>query len=338
LAVAAGHAHFRPRLADKARGIATGGGGCKDGLAGGSAPSEARGICSAGSGQRWIFAIWKIGRFMSFQCRGGTCRLSHNMLVVNPGGGVTSECQDGALFPYVLKDFRGQAGRAREFLTRSTSLDWLVLVLLQEIGGLHDVARVSDSRPASIVEEAARWIAQGRIPVAESLRGTADLVFSPSDPRARDFGQGVRFARKTVAVDFLGRCLVDPAARTAVDAALAFRPDADRQSPADASGLEARLANQLMLRRLGLFPVHGDTGVLRIAWIEHSRLSSAEAPATPAPRPRPIVAQIMHPMLSTMPDLPDEMSAQARTIKQASVHGVPFCEECARAAAARASA
>src|ERR1700729_3649758 len=31
-AVAAGHAHFRPGLADKARGIAAGGGGCKDGI------------------------------------------------------------------------------------------------------------------------------------------------------------------------------------------------------------------------------------------------------------------------------------------------------------------
>jgi hypothetical protein len=259
------------------------------------------------------------------------------MLVINPGWGVTSERQDGAPFPYVLKDFRGQADRAAEFLSRSTSLDWLVLVLLQEIGGLSEVSRIPGSRPSSILEEAARWIAQGAIRVAESLRGTAELVFLASEPRARDLGQGVRFAKATVAVRFLGRCLVDPAARTAVDAAVAFHPDANQRPPVGASGLEPWLVNQLMLRRLGLFPVHGDVGVLRLAWIEHSTVTRLEPSPPPPPPPPPAVAQIIQTIASTMPDLPAEVSAQAQTMLDAAVDGVPFCEECAKAAAAAAA-
>jgi hypothetical protein len=38
-----------------------------------------------------------------------------------------------------------------------------------------------------------------------------------------------------------------------------------------------------------------------------------------------------------LPDLPDYVSAQAQTLIDAATEGVPFCEECARAAAAAAA-
>ena len=107
----------------------------------------------------------------------------------------------------------------------------------------------------------------------------------------------------------------------------------------DPRGLEGWLANQLMLRKLGLFPIRGDVSVLRLAWIEERPITTIEAtdappaPARAPPPPPPVLAS-----LPAIPDLPDDISAQAQTLMDAADSGVPFCEECAKAAAARANA
>ena len=99
------------------------------------------------------------------------------MLFIDRGSGVTSARQFAAPFPYVLKDFRGQALAAGAFLTRRASMDWLVPALIREISSLGTTVRTSDCRGAEIVDEVAGLIAAGSVQVAESLRGKASLAF-----------------------------------------------------------------------------------------------------------------------------------------------------------------
>ena len=259
------------------------------------------------------------------------------MLLIDPGRGVASARRDAAPVPYVLKEFRGRPDLARAFLTRYSTPSWLLPAVVQEIGGPGEMKRLPDPRLASIVIDVARWIAEGSTEVAVCLSATPRLIFRVRDTMDADLGQGVRFSRRTDAVEFLRGCLRAPAARTAIDAAIAGRPNGVQQPPADEASLLTWLADQLMFRRLGLFPDHDDLAELRLVWIRHSVLTTVVAAAA-APPPPAAASQIVQSAPSTMPDLPDEVSPQAQTMIDAAADGAPFCEECARAAAAAADA
>jgi hypothetical protein len=257
------------------------------------------------------------------------------MLLIDPDRAISSVRQDSAPFPYVLKDFRGQARVASLFLARSGSLDRLLPLLIGEIAGFGEMARIASWRPASILDDAARWMECGAIQVAERVPDTPRLLFWTNQPTVRDLPDRVRFARKEVAAEFLRRRLADPHAREAIDAAVAARSDTDHQPPADESGFQTWLANQLMIRRLGLFPVNGDISSLRLCWITEPTLARIEPATAPAAPPQAqAMARIIQTMLSTMPDLPAELTPQAQTLIKAAADGTPFCEECAKAAAA----
>jgi hypothetical protein len=266
------------------------------------------------------------------------------MLVINSGRGVTSEAGAAALFPYVLRDLRDQALRAEVLLTGGAGPDWLAPVLLSEIGDFGEVTRLADWRAPGIVHEAARRIAYGSIRIAERIPGAPRLEFFPRAPRRHDFGQAVRFANDKVAARFLDRCLADPVSRAAAEAALAFWVAANGQPQFDAGGLTAWLGKQLINRRLGCFPRAGDRGVLRLVWIRLGVIASLEAAAaSPPPPPRP-PASSSPPAAAPSPpaaapaadagDAGDDTSDQEQALIAAAQSGAPFCEECARQAAA----
>ena len=260
------------------------------------------------------------------------------MLIIDPERGVTSSRVDAALFPYVLMDFRGQALKASIFLARATNMDRLAPLLLKELFALSEVSQIGSTRPALILEEAARWVANGAIPVAQTLRDDTRLVVWTDALKQADAGLAVRFADVSIARDFVRRWLKDPAARADIEAMLASQQDPGLKPPVTAGALEGWIAEKLMARLLGFFPVNGDAGVLRLSWIAHNILVAIEPPAPPPPPPPPPAAPIVLSSQSTLPDLPAEISAQAQTMMDAAAAGVPFCEECARAAAALAAA
>jgi hypothetical protein len=75
-------------------------------------------------------------------------------------------------------------------------------------------------------------------------------------------------------------------------------------------------------------------GVYVLLWLQHvARFDKAAAPP-PAPRPAPALIRRPEPPPVEEPSMP---VAQARALKNAAKSGVPFCEECERAKAARAA-
>jgi hypothetical protein len=209
------------------------------------------------------------------------------MLLIDPAWGVTSARHETAPLPYVLREFRNQPIRAGAYLTNFASLDSLVPTLLREMSGHCDIRQLTDARPSRIVEEVGRWVATGTIQVAQSLRGPVRLIFQGGAPKVRDLGQGVRFVGHPMAEAFLKQCLRDPAAQTAVNAALAVQTVGGEQAPADPDALASFLASQVTVRRLGLFPVGADLNVLRLAWIDNNTATPADVPPPPPPPPRP---------------------------------------------------
>ena len=113
---------------------------------------------------------------------------------------------DAAPFPYVVMDFHGSSLRAREFLTRWSTPDWLRIAVLHEVGNFGREALVLGSTLSTIADEAALWAARGSIIVAQRVPDRPNIILTDSQRRERDFGQGVRFTNARMAVAFLKRC------------------------------------------------------------------------------------------------------------------------------------
>jgi hypothetical protein len=263
------------------------------------------------------------------------------MLLIDPGRAVASLPPDATLVPWLPRDFGGDASRAHAFLLGAASLDRMIPVLVKEFALIGVTRRISASLPMLILSGAARAIAAGSITVGQIVPDRVSLVMRQSGPVTKHLGGAVRFARQSVAVSFLRRCVSDPAALAAIEAVVAHPIGQTRQPPADANERLLWLGRQLMVHALAIFPQasqregpHGaDVQQLLIGWIAHT-VPTKVTPASDAPPPSSLssVAQIVQAVENALPELPADISAQAQTLLDASKDGIPFCEECAKAA------
>ena len=207
--------------------------------------------------------------------------------------------------------------------------------------------------PDDVLETGQRAIANGLIGVASALPDEVVVIFDGSRPTEWDGIDTVAFAGEAVAQRFVAgtlgnrrnseafnAALADPAGRQHVADLMHRGVGFDSRSTDDAASMPVRAGALLAIRHLGLIPHDASRRVLRLVWLEHEMLvaplptSPAASPqSAPPPPPPPTAAPA-----NTLPDAPADVSPQAQALIDAAQDGVPFCEECARRAAAMADA
>jgi hypothetical protein len=244
--------------------------------------------------------------------------------------------------PFVREWFAHDVTGARAFL------DWqphdlaFVTAIVEELRRCLAAPENNLPYPHALIEAAARAIADGLIGVASTLPDNATLSFDSGGPSA-PYGPGaVMFGNPQAAEAFVLRALRTPKQQAAFADALRH-PIAARQGQGDRQSggapLHLRLAGLLLTRQLALLPWSGSRQMLRLVWAEH-----AVPPAPPPPPPPPSSQSSPAPPppstapQSTLPAAPDDVSPQAQALIDAAQDGTPFCEECARRAAAEAAA
>ena len=260
------------------------------------------------------------------------------MLLIDPGRTATSLRPDAAPVPYVPRDFRGQVTRVAGFLSRVIAVERLLPVLLQEFAQMAaGTRRISASSPGVMLLEAAQAIAQGEMRVGQKLPASVTVIYRDTEEMIVRAEQCVHFPRERIAVDFLKLLLRDPVSGKALTRAARDAGDtATMPEAGQASDFAAWLAERLMKRKLALLPFAEGAhqiriGKLRLVRIRH-RVPTALKPDT-SPPPPPSAPAIVQPMRTALPEAPPDISAQAQTLMDAARNGIPFCEECARAAA-----
>lgn len=243
------------------------------------------------------------------------------MLLIDPGRTAHSLRPNAVPFAYVMKDFRGDAGRAQTYLTRALDLDRLVPVLVRELSLLPGIGRVIASLAPMLLREAAAAIARGALPLAQKLPDRVTLLVEESDDTLVHAERAVRFASVRVAAGFLTALGVDAPTQARLDALKG------------GGGIDA-LARALMDRGMALVPMGDSLEKLRLVRVRHNiPAKSEEGPASLPALPANPVARLAQMAQAALPELPADLSAQARTLLDAAKNGVPFCEECAKAAA-----
>ena len=225
------------------------------------------------------------------------------------------------------------------FLSRAIAVERLLPVLLQEFAQMAaGTRRISASSPGVMLLEAAQAIAQGEMRVGQKLPASVTVIYRDTEEMTVRAEQCVYFPRERIAVDFLRHLLRDPASGEALTRAARDAGDtATMPEAGQASDFAAWLAERLMKRKLALLPfAEGAHQIridkLRLVRVRH-RVPTALKPDTSPPPPLPSLPPIVHTAQTALPELPPEVSAQARTLMEAAQNGIPFCEECARAAA-----
>ena len=260
-------------------------------------------------------------------------RLPAGMLLIDPGRIVLSLRPDEAPFPYARRDFRGQPARAGRFLAQAAGVERWLPVLTRELAQLADVQRLRASLPAMLLAEAARALARGAIVVGQRIPEDAAVRWRGAEDVPPGVAEEVRFAGEAVAKRALDRWLLDPDSRAAVESARRDPRMAEWAVPAGDSEAASWLALGLATRRLALVVLGEDTGALRLVRVEHRLPTRREAEEAALPAGPPALDRIVQAVRTTLPSLPADISAQAQTLLDAARNGVPFCEECARAAA-----
>jgi hypothetical protein len=244
--------------------------------------------------------------------------------------------------PFVREWFAHDVIGARAFL------DWqphdlaFVTAIVEELRRCLAAPENNLPYPHALIEAAARAIADGLIGVATALPVNATLSFDAGGPSA-PYGPGaIMFGNPQAAEAFVLTALRTPKHQAAFADALRH-PFATRQGQGDrqsgGAALHLRLAGLLLTRQLALLPSSGSRQMLRLVWAEH-----AAPPAPPAPPPPPSSQAAAPssppppPPQSTLPVAPADVSSQAQALIDAAQDGTPFCEECARRAAAEAAA
>lgn len=244
--------------------------------------------------------------------------------------------------PFVREWFGHDVTRVRMFL------DWyphdlaFMTAIVEELRRCLAAPENNLPYPHALIDAAARAIADGLIGVATALDDSVAVTFNPADPSA-PYGHGaVMFGNSDAAESLVRVMLRDPKNQAAFADALQH-PLAGRQGRGDrtseAAPLHLRLAGLLMMRQLALLPSNGSRQTLRLMWAEHAVPPAAPVaaavspPASPPPPPPPPSDAPQ----STLPDAPDDLSPQAQALIDAAQDGTPFCEECARRAAAEAA-
>ena len=224
---------------------------------------------------------------------------------------------------------------------------WFVRALQEEMRIATGWVPVGALHPATLIDEAARAVARGRLQIAIELAGRIDIVFDPIRGYERAEFDVVAFASRSVAAAFLSDQLRDSANAAAFSAALVhpagvqYSGVAAAQLTSDQAGPVERAAQLLWLRYLVLQPVGLSRQRFRLLWADRSApvtiISDVAAVAEPPQSSRAVSAPSSR-VASRLPDPPDSVSPQAQTLIDAAQSGTPFCEECARRAAAMADA
>jgi hypothetical protein len=234
---------------------------------------------------------------------------------------------------------------------------WFVRALQQEMLVATGSVPAGGPHPARLIDEAARAVTRGRFQIAVELAGRIDVVFDPTRGYERPGFDVVAFASRSVAAVFLSDQLLDDANASAFSAALLHPASAWHSGIAgvgtglgsDQPGLVGRVAPLLWLRYLILQPAGLSQRRFRLLWADRSAPVTTIADAAAAPDP-PQHRQGVAPAASRrvtaaasradslLPDPPDSITPQAQTLIDAARNGTPFCEECARRAAAMADA
>jgi hypothetical protein len=256
------------------------------------------------------------------------------MLLIDPGR-IMHVRPDAAPRPFVLRDFHGDPMRAGTFFTGSAlAPEQLLLAITRELTDLSGGGSAGDALPSPVLTDLADWVARARVQVGQGIPATVTLVFRSGQPVSRGFEETVRFASPVVAANFIRQCLGDPPSRTAMDSALACPDAGDARPPTGADDLIPFVASLLSARQLGLIPVDGTANVLRIAWLMRQGPTKGLPPPDPAEAPAAPTSQTSQTAPSTLPEPPAVITPQAQALIDAAKDGTPFCEECARAAAA----
>jgi hypothetical protein len=255
------------------------------------------------------------------------------MLLIDPRQSVASLPAHTPLVPFILQDFGGDVLKVAGFLAGAASLERLVPLLLKELSVSGHPPRHGGALPMLILADAARAIARGSIQVARAVPDTVALIFQESLAAVKRYDEAVRFATARTAANFLTKCLRSPEALPAFVSAFGHPGAYSKPPPTDPEALVTLLADLLARRELALIQMGADERQLRIVWVSRQPPSAVTPPAPPPPPPIfAAVTQIIQAAENALPDLPAEISAQAQTLMDAATDGVPFCEECAKAA------
>lgn len=259
--------------------------------------------------------------------------------------------------PYVRERFNHDRTRVAAWFLRCRRDLWFIDALREEMQRCLAWQPSAQPHPDAMIEAAMRAIADGLIGVASMLPDDITLRFDELRPTEWDPLRIVAFADQAVADRFVAAMLDTRTGAAACETAL-LGPEgrrfaglslgvatsgSDSRAPAGSTTLAARISALLAQRILAAVPHDPSPHTLRLAWMERLPpsmvASSAPTSAGPSQRtPPPPPPSMPVAPASTLPDAPDDVSPQAQTLIDAARDGVPFCEECARAALASADA
>ncbi len=272
------------------------------------------------------------------------------MLLVGPHRSVQSLRPAALTVPFVYERLGANVQAIRAFLSRLPASTWLTQALEQELTGHIGSVPLHGGLGNDLLEAAASGIAGGSIAVGRVVPKATTVRFDRTNPSARNRFSALVFPSRDIAAHFLRDLLRLPGAieafQQAVAAAAENRSLAQTAVPAwdpvnTVQVLAPLLAgHRLLLVRPASYGRHPSPGgaitwPLQLQWLEHNGPLIGVAAAPPAPAAAPAAAPPSEaPPASVLPDPPAEVSPQAQTLIDAAQDGTPFCEECARAAAA----
>ena len=261
------------------------------------------------------------------------------MLLIDTNRTVLSLHPAAAATPFLYDHLGQNVPRIGAFLDRLPRSPWLIHTLQQELTLRTGPLSLHLRSPEDLLDAVARAIAAGILPVATAIPDAITLAFDPAQPTVRDRRAAAVFPSEPVTAAFLRRVLRDTdAPATFQQAFAAANQTGPNGVPAWDANDPARVLIPLLLSQRLVLVRAKPTSRFHLYWMEYHgvAVTAASAPAPPPPKPRsaPPPPPANHAAKSTLPKPPATLSPQAQTLKDAAKNGTPFCEECARAAAA----
>jgi hypothetical protein len=271
----------------------------------------------------------------------------HPLLLTDSRRHVTSVTERAAPAPFLCLRF-SSVDSVLAYLASFRDDGWLVRALQSEMRISTGSIPVGAPHPARLINAVARAVTRGQFKIAVELADRIHVLFDPIRGYERPGFDVVAFPSRPVVAAFLSDQLQEGATAAAFTAALLHPATAQysgvagigTQRGSDEPGLVERITALLWLRCLVLQPEGQSWLRFRLLWADRSAPVTAipDAAAKPDPlQPRRSVAAVSR-AVRPLPDPPDGISPQAQTLIDAARNGTPFCEECARYAAAMANA
>jgi hypothetical protein len=276
------------------------------------------------------------------------------LLLIDNNRSIESLAGRNVRAPFVREQFRNDLARVCARFDAWRNDLRFIAALGEELRHCHGSMAPRPADSGGIIDAGMRAIAGGMIDVGSMLPDAIVVTFDESRPTERFRLGMVVFIGRVIFDGFVLKVLNTAKNRQAFEAALdhpAGRPYATAASTQDATdharwpaGDTAALATRgawlLASRLLALVPLDPSRRRLRLVWVEHAVAAAGVASPPPAAPPRRWSTPVPAPTVyfdapaSVLPKAPAHHSPQARTLIVAAKHGKPFCEECARRAAA----